>query len=59
MPDETQAAAQPQQSQPAAQREPGKEYASEFCPVCHRRLAARACKLICACGYYMSCSDYY
>ncbi len=40
-------------------REPARENPSEFCPVCHRRLAPRACKLICECGYYMSCSDYY
>jgi len=39
-------------------REP--EVASEFCPGCSARLAQRSCKLICpACGYYMSCSDFY
>ncbi len=36
------------------------ENASLFCPVCSERLTPRKCKLICAaCGYYMSCSDYY
>ena len=35
------------------------ENASEFCPVCNVRLASRSCKLICSCGYYMSCSDFY
>jgi hypothetical protein len=36
------------------------EHPSLFCPVCSARLAPRKCKLICnACGYYMSCSDYY
>jgi len=36
------------------------EIASEFCPSCSARLAQRSCKLICpACGYYMSCSDFY
>jgi len=36
------------------------EIASEFCPGCSARLAQRSCKLICpACGYYMSCSDFY
>jgi len=40
--------------------EPAAENASLFCPVCSERLAPRKCKLICpACGYYMSCSDYY
>ncbi|MFZ0213947.1 MAG: hypothetical protein WBE20_15890 [Candidatus Acidiferrales bacterium] len=34
--------------------------ASVYCPVCFRRLEQHRCKLICnACGYYMSCSDYY
>jgi hypothetical protein len=37
-----------------------RENASDYCPVCSRRLEQRACKLICTvCGYYMSCSDYY
>ena len=44
-------------SKPAKQ-EP--EIASAYCPSCSARLAQRSCKLICpACGYYMSCSDFY
>lgn len=36
------------------------ENPSSFCPVCSARLEAHKCKLRCpACGYYMSCSDYY
>jgi hypothetical protein len=36
------------------------EFASEYCPRCSARLAARSCKMICpGCGYYMSCSDFY
>ncbi len=36
------------------------EVASNYCPRCSARLAARSCKLVCpACGYYMSCSDFY
>jgi len=34
--------------------------ALQYCPVCSQVLTRRSCKLICpACGYYMSCSDYY
>jgi hypothetical protein len=33
---------------------------SQYCPVCSQRLESRRCKLVCnACGYYMSCADYY
>ena len=33
---------------------------SWYCPVCSQRLESRHCRLICsACGYYMSCADYY
>jgi hypothetical protein len=31
-----------------------------YCPVCSTRLNQRKCKLFCeACGYFMSCADYY
>jgi hypothetical protein len=31
-----------------------------YCPVCSHQLEQDHCKLVCrACGYYMSCSDYY
>ncbi len=41
-------------------RQPEAEFASQYCPGCSARLQARSCKLICpACGYYMSCSDFY
>lgn len=48
----------------AAEQDPGgkgkTEFASEYCPRCSARLAARSCKMICpGCGYYMSCSDFY
>lgn len=29
------------------------------CPSCGRTLQERKCKLICGCGYFLSCSDYY
>ncbi len=33
---------------------------SWYCPVCSQRLESWRCRLICsACGYYMSCADYY
>jgi hypothetical protein len=35
------------------------DFASGYCPRCSSRLVPQRCKLICcACGYYMSCSDY-
>jgi hypothetical protein len=49
-----------------AQEEPSRsavaeiEDVSRYCPVCSQRLESRQCKLICgACGYYMSCADFY
>lgn len=38
------------------------ERAIRTCPNCGRELAERKCKLYCAdsaCGYYLSCADYY
>ena len=29
------------------------------CPSCGAALDERKCKLICRCGYFLSCSDYY
>lgn len=29
------------------------------CPSCGRTLQEHKCKLICSCGYFLSCSDYY
>ena len=31
----------------------------QTCANCGKRLIERKCKLICTCGYFMSCSDYY
>ena len=51
------------QDQPSsAMQEPPEEMeqACSYCPRCSERLEPRQCKLICtACGYYMSCSDFY
>jgi len=30
-----------------------------LCAACGARMEERKCKLICRCGYYLSCSDYY
>jgi hypothetical protein len=30
----------------------------EHCPQCGRALEPHRCKLVCACGYFMSCSDF-
>ena len=30
----------------------------EYCPQCGRALQSHRCKLVCECGYFMSCSDF-
>jgi ribosomal protein S27AE len=30
----------------------------EYCPRCGRALQSHKCKLVCECGYFMSCSDF-
>ena len=31
----------------------------QTCANCGARMVERKCKLICTCGYFLSCSDYY
>lgn len=30
----------------------------EYCPQCGRILQPHRCKLVCECGYFMSCSEF-
>ncbi len=30
----------------------------EYCPQCGRMLEGHRCKLVCACGYFMSCAEF-
>lgn len=40
--------------------DPPLDHLCQLCPTCGSRLAGHRCKLVCpACGYYMSCADYY
>jgi len=50
--------------QGAASRMPAREDSrpERVCPTCGAELLERKCRLLCpdpACGYYMSCSDFY
>jgi hypothetical protein len=40
--------------------EPPADHHCQICPNCSHRLTGHHCKLVCtACGYYLSCADYY
>ena len=51
---------------PEPARRPGEAFEPEdpadlmlTCANCGARMDERKCKLICRCGYFLSCSDYY
>ena len=43
----------------APKEQPDPEAIVLTCANCGARMDERKCKLICACGYFASCSDYY
>ena len=49
----------PQSTFQSAPVEPDPEVVMTSCANCGARMLDRKCKLICACGYFLSCSDYY
>jgi hypothetical protein len=44
---------------PAESAEPDPGQVMLTCPNCGAAMDERKCKLICRCGYFLSCSDYY
>jgi hypothetical protein len=48
----------PTETSPAAQQS-DPELVMTSCANCGARMLDSKCKLICACGYFLSCSDYY
>ncbi|HWH23454.1 MAG TPA: hypothetical protein VNW68_01025 [Candidatus Limnocylindria bacterium] len=48
---------EPPDPQPPAVDDPGA--VTLTCANCGAQMVERKCKLICACGYFLSCSDYY
>jgi ribosomal protein S27AE len=52
----------PKEPDPAAACAEEPRYPERVCPTCGSVLLEHKCKLICpkpACGYYMSCADFY
>ena len=49
----------PQSTSQSAPVAPDPEVVMTSCANCGARMLDRKCKLICACGYFLSCSDYY
>jgi hypothetical protein len=41
-------------------RKPSAELAADYCPNCSTKLKQGRCKMSCpACGFYLSCADFY
>jgi hypothetical protein len=58
----SEACPEPEQVPASSAGDSRESHPERFCPTCGAELFERKCKLLCpdpACGYYMSCSDYY
>lgn len=46
-------------SEPAPKPLDAVEALMRTCPNCGRRMDDRKCKLVCECGFFLSCADFY
>jgi hypothetical protein len=49
----------PVEAPATGERDPDPEVLMRTCANCGALMDERKCKLVCRCGYFLSCSDYY